>query len=241
MAWFKSWFNSPYYHILYRHRDELEAEQFLDRLITHFQPSVNARILDLACGKGRHSVHLNEKGFEVTGIDLSTDSIDYCLQFENERLSFFVHDMRHLFRVNDFDFVFNLFTSFGYFEKDSENVSAIKNASLALKPDGVLVIDFLNIHYVEQHLVASDKKTIDEITFEIQKTIENGFLIKNIHFSDAGTNYNFTERVATLHLADFERYFALCGLKITRVFGDYELHEFDLNKSPRLIMVAAKK
>ena len=240
MPWFKSWFNSPYYHILYQHRDEKEAEHFLDNLINYFNPEPDTSILDLACGKGRHSVYLNEKGFEVTGIDLSEESIQYCLQFENSKLSFFVHDMRHLFRVNDFNYVFNLFTSFGYFEKDSENIAAVKNACLALKSGGTLVIDFLNSHYVEKHLIPTHTTVVDDISFNITKKIESGFLLKEISFADKGEQYNFVEKVATLRLADFERYLLPCGMKITKLFGDYDLHDFDANRSPRLIIIAEK-
>lgn len=240
MPWFKSWFNSPYYHILYQHRDEKEAEHFLDSIIKFFNPGSNARILDLACGKGRHSVYLNEKGFEVTGIDLSEESIHFCSQFENDKLSFFVHDMRHLFRVNDFDFVFNLFTSFGYFEKDSENEASIKNACLSLKIGGILVIDFLNSNYVEKHLVENEIIHIDTIAFNITKRIEGRFLLKEINFKDDGTDYHFTEKVATLGLADFERYLLASGMRITQLFGDYDLNDFDINTSKRLIMIAQK-
>lgn len=240
MPWFKSWFNSPYYHILYQHRDEQEAELFLDNLIRYFDPAPASRILDLACGKGRHSVYLNEKGFEVTGIDLSAESIQYCLQFENDRLSFFEHDMRRLFRVNDFDYVFNLFTSFGYFEKDSENFSALKNASLALKKNGILVIDFLNSEYVKKNLVAENIVDADGIKFHIKKSIASNFLIKEISFKDEGTDYNFTEKVAALTLEDFERYLVPCGMKIIKIFGDYDLNDFDISTSQRLVLVAQK-
>lgn len=240
MSWFKSWFNSPYYHILYQNRDEREAEIFLDHLIAYFNPHPNARILDLACGKGRHSVYLNEKGFEVTGIDLSEESIQFCRQFENDRLSFFVHDMRNLFRVNDFDFVFNLFTSFGYFEKESENVAAIKNACLSLKKGGKIVIDFFNSNYVAEHLVDYDKREINGIIFNISKRIENGFLLKKISFTDQGEVFQFTEKVALLSLHDFERYLLPCGMQISGLFGDYDLNKFDPANSQRLIIVTEK-
>ena len=240
MPWFKSWFNSPYYHILYQNRDEKEAEHFLDNLINYFNPDPETRILDLACGKGRHSVYLNEKGFEVTGIDLSEESIQYCRQFENNKLSFFVHDMRHLFRVNDFNYVFNLFTSIGYFEKDSENVAAIKNACLALKPGGTLVIDFLNIDYIEKHLIPTHTAVIGDISFHISKRIESGYLLKEISFTDKDVPYHFTEKVATLRMSDFERYLLPSGMKIKQLYGDYDLHAFDSAQSPRLIIIAEK-
>src|SRR5690606_8758177 len=113
--WFKDWFNSPYYHLLYNHRDENEAIFFLDNLIAKLQPKPDARILDLACGRGRHAVYLRTKGFDVTGVDLSPENIRLAATTAGERLHFYVHDMRYLLLSNYFDLVLNLFTSFGYF------------------------------------------------------------------------------------------------------------------------------
>ena len=241
MAWFKSWFDSPYYHILYKNRDEEEAELFLDNLINYLKPKPHSRMLDLGCGKGRHSVYLNEKGFEVTGIDLSDQSIEYCTQFENESLSFFVHDMRRLFRVNDFDYIFNLFTSFGYFETDNENLHAIRNACLALNKDGIFVIDFLNAVLVEKNLVGEEIVIEKNIEFHIERKLEDGFFIKNISFTDKGKKFNFTEKVAALKASDFEKYLAPCGMKIIDSFGDYQLKPFNTADSPRLILISQKQ
>jgi len=240
MSWYKSWFNSPYYHILYQHRDEEEAEHFLDNLIGFLKPVPGTSILDLACGRGRHSVYLNSKGFEVTGIDLSPESIEYCMQFENEHLSFFVHDMRNLFRINDFDYVLNLFTSFGYFESEKENADTIKNACFALKPGGKLVIDFLNSAYVTKKLVENEKIISENISFHIRKKIANGFLLKKIEFTDKGNKFEYTEKVRTLRLPDFENYLLPLGMKIIHLFGDYELNNFDESASQRLIIIAEK-
>src|SRR3954449_2448025 len=77
--WFKEWFNSPYYHQLYFNRDMSEAAAFIDKLITHLKPAPGSTMLDVACGKGRHSLQLANKGFDVTGIDLSEDSIQEAL------------------------------------------------------------------------------------------------------------------------------------------------------------------
>ncbi len=240
MPWFKSWFDSPYYHILYHKRDEAEAEIFLDNLLEFLKPKNGSFMLDLGCGKGRHSVYLNEKGYNVTGIDLSEQSIQHCLQFENSTLSFYVHDMRKLFRVNDFDFVLNLFTSFGYFEKDTENFNALKNACLALKKGGSLVIDFFNSDYVKKHLIAENTIVAGGIKFTIRKKFENGFIFKDIYFTDKGKDFHFTEKVAALTTADFKRYLAPLNINIKYLFGDYDLHEFDALNSPRCIIVAVK-
>ena len=114
-TWFKDWFNSPYYHNLYFKRDENEAAAFIDNLVNYLSPAPGSKMLDVACGRGRHSIQLAAKGFDVTGIDLSEDSINYALQFEKDNLHFYQHDMRLPFRINYYDFAFNFFTSFGYF------------------------------------------------------------------------------------------------------------------------------
>ena len=67
--WFESWFNTPYYHILYKERDMEEAQSFLKRLTDYLHMNANSKVLDVACGKGRHSLFLNQLGFDVTGID----------------------------------------------------------------------------------------------------------------------------------------------------------------------------
>ncbi|MBC7524978.1 MAG: methyltransferase domain-containing protein, partial [Flavobacterium sp.] len=114
-TWYASWFDSPYYHILYKDRNYREAQIFMDNLTRYLNLPEKAKVLDLACGKGRHSIYLNQLGFEVTGVDLSENSILEAKKNENESLHFNVHDMRNPFHQK-FDAIFNLFTSFGYFE-----------------------------------------------------------------------------------------------------------------------------
>ncbi|HSV12241.1 MAG TPA: hypothetical protein VLI68_15795, partial [Hanamia sp.] len=66
-SWFKDWFNSPYYYLLYFKRDKKEAVDFINKLIDHLNPPPHSYMLDIACGKGRHSEQLASKGFDVTG------------------------------------------------------------------------------------------------------------------------------------------------------------------------------
>src|SRR5215218_6106463 len=92
--WFKQWFDSPYYHQLYFNRDEQEAAAFINRLIDKLQPAPGSFMLDVGCGRGRHSRILAARNFDVTGIDLSVASINFANQYESENLHFFQHDMR---------------------------------------------------------------------------------------------------------------------------------------------------
>lgn len=234
--WFTSWFDSPYYHILYKDRDNTEAELFMKLLSSFLNLPSEAEILDLACGKGRHSKSLNELGYNVTGVDLSRASIKHAKRFENDRLHFIVHDMSQVFPKR-FDAVFNLFTSFGYFDDEKDNLRTIKAIKEELKSDGFGVIDFLNLNYVLKNLVPLENKTIDNIRFRIERSIKNGYIIKNISFEDQGKKFNYTEKVKALTLKDFKSYFDEAGVSLKYCLGDYSLNEFDEELSERLILI----
>lgn len=236
--WFAEWFDSPYYHILYKDRDESEAEVFIDHLLDTLSPPPGSHMLDLACGKGRYSRHLAGKGYEVTGLDLSRQSIDFARQFEHERLHFFTHDMRKPFRESTFDYVFNFFTSFGYFEEESEDLQTLKNVAYSLKPGGTFVLDFFNAHYVKQRLTGHEHRSIGDITFDISKKQEGQHVVKTIRFADGHRNYFFEERVRLFELPDFERLFNAAGLHLIQTYGDYQLQPHNWMESPRLILVA---
>lgn len=238
--WFAKWFDSPYYHLLYHERDEDEAKAFIDNLIAFLKPLSNAAMLDVACGKGRHALQLNSHGFEVCAYDLSPSSIEFDKQFENDTLRFYVHDMRNIFRVNYFDYVFNIFSSFGYFESDRENKKVIHAHSLALKKGGYLILDFMNATFVKQHIKDRDSKLIDRIQFEIQKKIDHRSIIKQIDFTAEGTKYTYYEKLRLFTLKNFESIFTENGLILKHTFGNYSLDSFEPLKSERLIMIAQK-
>lgn len=242
-AWYKEWFNSPFYYKLYFERDEKEAAAFIGKLIDHLQPPAGSRILDMACGRGRHSRILAEKNFFVTGIDLSPASIVHARQFEKENLEFFQHDMRLPFRVNYFDFVFNFFTSFGYFTTRREHEDVIRTVANSLKTNGIFVIDYLNVHYAEDHLVHREEKTIDTTLYRIMRWQDETHFYKKITIYDPSlyTPAVYTERVAKFSFGDFNDMLAYQHLQVQEVFGDYQLSTYDVKKAPRLIMVAEKK
>ena len=194
------------------------------------------KILDLACGKGRHAVYLNSIGYDVTGVDLSENSIKFAKQFENETLHFAVHDMCKPF--NDrFDAVFNLFTSFGYFENEKDNLNTIKAIKADLNVVGFGVIDFMNSDYVINNLVPEETKTVEGIEFNLKRFVRDGYIIKEISFLHEGDDYKYEERVRAFTLADFEDLFEKAGVYLLDIFGDYKLRKFDAQESSRLIMI----
>jgi len=240
MTWFENWFDSPYYHLLYKNRDEKEAQIFIDNLISHLQIQKNSTILDVACGKGRHSIYLNTKGMNVVGIDLSNNNINIAKQEENKNLQFKIWDMRNVFKQNTFDIVVNLFTSFGYFETNQDEQETINAMALNLKQNGILIIDFMNVKKVIKHLVSYEKKKVDNVTFEINRSINEKYIIKDIKFSKKQKTFQFQEKVKSLTLTDFSNLINNAGLKIIDIFGDYQLGNFNALKSDRLIMICKK-
>jgi SAM-dependent methyltransferase len=237
MSWFESWFDTPFYHILYKSRNYQEAQLFIDNIEGYLSFQKTDKILDLACGKGRHSIYLHNKGYDVTGIDLSKNSINYANQFANEKLHFFVHDMRESFRAREFDYVLNLFTSFGYFEDDNDNLKAVQAIAQNLKKGGRLVLDYMNSTKALKNLAAYYEKEVEGINFIITKSLENGFIVKNIDFEYEGQKHHFQERVKTLDFYDFHRYFEASGLFCEKAFGSYQLDDFDIEQSDRMIFV----
>ncbi len=241
--WFKDWFNSPYYHRLYFIRDEEEAAAFIHLLLDHLKPASHAYLLDVACGKGRHSKILATGGYDVTGIDLSESSIAYAKQFETEKLHFFQHDMRLPFWMNYFDIAFNFFTSFGYFRTEREHYNAVRTIAQSLKRDGILVLDYLNVHYAEDHLQHKLEKQIEGVNYYITKWFDETHFYKKIVVEDDKLEepLEYMEKVAKFTLGDFNDMFSFHHLQLQEVYGDYKLGPYDVKKSPRLIMIARKK
>jgi SAM-dependent methyltransferase len=241
-SWFETWFDTVFYHQLYANRDENEAANFIDELLAELQPQPGLSMLDLGCGNGRHSKHLAMKGFNVTGIDLSSSSIRSARKWENGSLRFYRQDMRMPFGRNKFEYVFNLFTSFGYFNDAADDSRVVANISEALKTDGLLVMDYINSSYAEKNLKAAETKDIDGILYQIQRSSNEKYFFKTIFIEDIHPDkpFEFTEQIRKYSLDDFYHLFRKHGLSIEQVFGDYDLNEFDPSSSPRLIVIAKK-
>lgn len=238
--WFVDWFNTELYHTLYQHRDTEEAAFFLNNLSQYLRLSNNENVLDICCGRGRHSVYLNLKGFYVEGFDLSPSNIQYAKKFENPRLKFYEHDMRNEFKSNFFDLALNLFSSFGYFDDNADNFKVVKNAGKNLKKDGVLVIDFMNGHKVLNNLNLFEDKYTGGYHFRIEKTIESGFIVKKISVIENDIEKQFVEKVKILTKENFEDYFLEAGFEIFKIAGNYSLNDFDKEKSDRMIVFGRK-
>lgn len=233
--WYENWFDSEYYHILYNNRNQKEAELFIDKLLMFLKPKKNSYFLDLCCGTGRHSIYLNKKGFHVDGIDLSSYSLSIAKKKQNLKLNFFNRDMRNINEIKKYNFVINLFTSFGYFESKDDNEIVINGISTALKRNGVFVMDFINMSKCLDSIVKKEIKKIKNYSFTINKWYDKKYLYKKIEF--LGKEY--FERIQILKKEEIINMCENQNLKLINSFGDYQLNKFD-EKSERLILIFKK-
>ena len=232
-----NWFNSDYYHILYKNRDKKEAEFFINNLIKKLKIKKKSKILDLACGVGRHSFYLNKKGMNVTGIDNSENNIKKAKKFENKFLKFKKKEMTEDYG-QVFDFIFNLFTSFGYIN-EKHNFKTFKSINNSLVNHGILVIDYLNVFKLKKELVEKETKKIGNIIFNIKRSFKDNFIVKKIKIKDNNEIFYFEERVMELTINDFQDYLKKFNFEILDVYGNYNLEKYHKN-SERLIMIIKK-
>ncbi|NBC64800.1 MAG: methyltransferase domain-containing protein [Bacteroidetes bacterium] len=246
MSWFKEWFDSPLYEKLYAYRNKNEANKLAELIEREIPASKYRNVLDLGCGRGRHSITLAERGYNVLGIDLSKEVIAKAAQIAGEKdlpnLHFQVGDMRRPLDKT-FDAVLNLFTTFGYFLKDEENAKVISSVNSMLHVKGIFILDYLNAYKVRRDLVAEEEELFRDITVHIERKIKRNMVYKKIRFT--GDNLEqpiqYQERVKLYELGWFEKIFARNGFQLEYCYGSYEGADFEKEESPRLLMVAKKK
>lgn len=238
--WFELWFDSPLYHVLYKNRDDSEAHSFIDNIFTKLEIN-SGSVLDLACGKGRHANYMAEKGLETIGIDLAKESILFANQtYQRPNLEFYVHDMRLPFRINYFNYIFNFFTSIGYFDDLKENEKVFQSMHQGLKDDGLILIDFMNTEKVIHNLVERENKFIDGYNFYIRRKVENGKIIKHIQIEKDENMWMYKEEVQVLMQHHFHKFLNNTGFSLIKEYGDYRLNNFHAKTSDRYILLAKK-
>ena len=226
--------------MLYGHRDNVEAKKSISRILDHLGPPSGCRVLDLACGRGRHAVHLQQSGVDVVGVDLSPENIAYAQRFATTGLEFHVHDMRAIFEKEGFDLVFNLFTSFGYFESYIENFQVIEAVHSSLRSGGLFVLDFLNPLRANLEKEVTEELILEKCTFRISKRIEEGTFVKHINVIDENETFDFEERVKAFDVWHLSTMLENAGFVVQNVFGNYALEPFVGPVSERTILIGKK-
>lgn len=146
MEWFESEdFWRDFYPYMFSLDRFAAAKDEVSRVMTLTERS-SGKLLDLACGPGRHAVEFAQRGFHVTGVDRSTFLLDRAREHASQAgasVEWVLEDMRRFLRPGTFDLACNLFTSFGYFEDEQDDLRVLQNLQQSLKDDGVLVIECL--------------------------------------------------------------------------------------------------
>ncbi len=183
--WYQSWFNSPLYEKLYEHRSDSEAARLVTWIAGRFPGKTFPRVLDMGCGRGRHSILLAKEGYEVTGVDLSVKAItkahENAEKAQIPEVNWQIGDMR-TWRNGLFDLVCSLFTSFGYFEDEVENIRVIKNMAANIRPGGYLILDYLNAGHIRKNLVPEGTLAVENQICRITRAIEEDTVVKSMVF-----------------------------------------------------------
>jgi SAM-dependent methyltransferase len=217
--WFEEWFGEEYLQ-LYPHRDAAEAERAVALIVERVGFVPGWRVLDVACGAGRHARAFEAAGARCVGLDLSAALLRVARGVTGAPLV--RADMRALpVRSRSMDLTVNLFTSFGYFERDAEHAAALGEMVSTVRPGGWFAIDFLNAAAVRARLVARETQRVDGTEVRIARSVspDGRFVCKTI---EGSTGRRFTERVRLFHAGEIETMLAAAGVTVRHRFGDYD-------------------
>ena len=235
--WYEHWFGEAYLD-LYPHRDDADAARIVALLHDRAWVRSGDLVLDLACGAGRHVEALAACGARVVGFDLSLAMLRAAQR--RARAGLVRGDIRAIaFAASRFDVVVNLFTSFGYFERDEDHRAVLGEVARILRPGGRFVLDFLNAPAVRRGLVRRDSREIGgrRVVQERQLSEDGRFVAKTIALEGEGRH--FLERVRLYERADLEQMLTEAGMPVESVFGDYDggAHTAE---SARLLLIARR-
>jgi len=218
MKWYEKWFDENYLK-LYNHRDLADAQRQADLIVRTLKPSKDAAILDLACGEGRHCMIFHQRGYRISGMDLSETLIRIGKQ-RHPQLDLFTGDMREI--PGRYDIILSLFTSFGYFDTDDENEQVIESVSAALNSGGWYWLDFLNPEHVRSKLVPESESELADGSRAIERRrIDGATVIKEIQLVADGRTTGYEERVRMYTRDELETFFRRHGIIPEGAFGDY--------------------
>lgn len=241
--WFKDWFSSDYYLSVYSGRNNIEADIFLNGILKYIPMNLGSKVLDAACGAGRHSIIMAQKKFNVAAFDFSIPLLKAAAEESktfNLDIKYFNCDLRFVPLKVKFNLILNLFTSFGYFISDDENFSFINSSYKMLEENGYFVFDYFNSEYIRNNFITENEKTINGLKIMEKRSVSNNRIIKNISIEKDGVFNNFEESVRLYESAEILERFSKIGFKIINIFGSYDFTEFSLNNSERLIIIFQK-
>jgi SAM-dependent methyltransferase len=241
--WYEEWFNHDLYSHIYSHRTSLEAEEAVELLLQKTHLPAHSRVLDVCCGNGRHSRVLAQAGMNVVGIDLSHNLLSTAREKSDHlpNVQFIRRDMRQPFPQAPYQCVTNFFTSFGYFDKEEDNLRVLYNVNDCLEIGGWFLFDYLNAPFTQAFLPPDDVFMVGCKEIHQQRQLSHEFVQKKITVIHPDTSSDiFVEKVRLYTVNDFENMFESVGLEIMEVFGNYDGSPL-MEYSPRVLILAQKR
>ena len=241
--WFEEWFNTDLYRQIYSHRDLEEAEACIDLILRSVElPSGSEapKALDLACGPGRHAIAMAWRGLDVTAVDLAENLLEHARQEAkraNVSVEFLRYDMREIPFVDKFHLAVQLFTSFGYFETDEEDLKVLGNVRRALHPGGHYALDLINAENLRATLVPRSEREIGSSLILEQRSIRDGRVIKDITVRSGDEVRTFQESVRLYSPEEIAHLLIVSGLTPIHWFGDYHGSDFEPELSKRMLVI----
>ena len=245
--WFESYFGEDYFEI---YRSILPAERTaaeVEGIVSLLGLDAGARILDLACGHGRHAIPLAQRGFEVTGYDLSEVFLERAradASAQGASVRWVRGDMRELAFEGEFDAAINIFTAFGYFEDPEDDLETLRRIRRALRPGGRFLLETLH-HYSlpgrfqpqAAERTSSGTIVLHERVWDLARDVMDE-QVTLIRADGTRTEYTTTVRMRSLH-----QLLALmrdAGLEPVAWYGGLDGSALDL-KSRRLVLISARR
>lgn len=235
--WFEEWFGEEYLH-LYPHRDEEDADRLVSLVADSVPVAPDWRVLDVACGAGRHARAFERRGLHTIGLDLSMTLLTRARDVARSPLV--RADMRQLpIRPRSMDLTVNLFTSFGYFDTDLDHLRSLREMLSTIRPGGWFVIDFLGATWVRETLVANETMMVGDQEVRVERWLadDDRFVQKTITVPDGR---QFMERVRLYEREELAAMITAAGGRVRLAYGSYDGTP-PSRRSPRTILMAQTK
>ncbi len=243
-AWVPDYFGDEYLQLYQFPAERTEPEVAFLSAELRQRVAADARLLDVACGQGRHAVGLATAGFRVTGLDFQQNLLDAAAQSASEHgveVTLVRGDMRDLPFTGEFDAVTLMFTAFGYFD-DAENARVLQETAKALKPGGWLIVDVANRDALLRKAQEKSWKRLPDgmvVVSEWQWDVRAGrYTHTQLLLAETGRR-QLQHSVRVYTCTELETMLITAGFRVDALHGGFNGEALTLD-APRLIIIAQK-
>jgi SAM-dependent methyltransferase len=244
--WYVEFFRRDYYRAFAPRLEPERTRREVDFIVRALALEPGASVLDLCCGHGRHAIPLAQRGFNVTGLDLSAYHLRLARRAAREAgvsVRWLRRDMREIRVPAAYDAVIHMFTGFGYFDTDDEHLAVLQGVSRALKPGGRYLLDTTNRDWVVRNFRETDWQEYEDGSFTMERRrfdlLAGRIESEWSRVSARGRRSRHQIRFRAYTLAELAKMLGLVGLTVIQTWGDFDGSDYGLD-TRRLILLAEK-